>query len=86
MVSPTVTSIAADVAALTARVAALETWRKGIDAQVAQNAAALRAVLTLLHPDPAHPVMTDSVTPRGVWLHSLVMQWLEAYGGRLTPT
>lgn len=66
------------------RLTTLDTHSTEAFAQVAQNVEAIRAILTLLHPDPNHPVVDDTVAPHGAWLHELVMSWIGTYG-RLTP-
>lgn len=67
-----------------ARLADLDSRSVEAFRQVAQNTEAIQAILTLLHPDPDHPIVTDDVIPNGEWLHGLVMHWIETYG-RLAP-
>jgi hypothetical protein len=67
------------------RLEVLEARSEEAFASVAQNVRALRAIFTLLHPDEEHPEVTNEVIPNGEWLHALVMDWLDIYGGRIPP-
>lgn len=65
------------------RLAELEAKSLDAFAHVAENTDALRAILTLLHPDDEHPPVTNEIVPNGEWLHELVMYWIARYGGRV---
>lgn len=54
-----------------------------LEAQAKKNEQAIRALLTLLHPDNDHPPVNNDVVPNGVWLHDLVMAWIDEYGDRI---
>lgn len=65
---------------LRARLADLEAVSTDAFSAVERNTRAIRAVFTLLHPDDDHPEVTNDIVPNGVWLHNLVMGWIEEYG------
>lgn len=49
-----------------------------LEERLALNVEAIRAMLTVLHPDPTHDVVDDD--PLLGPFHQLVMRWIEAYG------
>lgn len=49
-----------------------------LEAQVAVNTQAIRAILTMLHPDPQHSDLEGD--PALAPFHHLVMKWIERYG------
>lgn len=52
-----------------------------VEDRVKKNTDALRAILTILHPDPDHPEPTQPVAK---WAHGLIMTWLAELGGRVS--
>lgn len=74
--NPTAKDVLAALVAVEERLAATE-------ARVAENTEAIRAILTLLHPDPQHPDVEED--PALASFHRLVMKWIERYG-REEPT
>lgn len=47
------------------------------EVNIKDNTMAIRAILTLLHPEPDHPPTADSHIES---FHHLVMEWIEKYG------
>lgn len=65
------------------RITALQKAIDNLRSDVDENIELLRIIITMMHPDPDHPIADDTVLYGGMTVHQIheeFMKWIEHYG------